>query len=79
MKTGKLALIVIVQKLLEGFDHAPISIAAICTRIVSPVKFAQFIGRAQCIYRTNEHPATIERPGNKADIISDPFFEQADN
>ncbi len=40
LKAGNLALIVIVQMLLEGFDHAPISVAAIGTRIVSPVKFA---------------------------------------
>ncbi len=76
LRAGKIALIVIVQKLLEGFDHPPISVAAICTRIVSPVKFAQFIGRAQRIYRPD---GKIEQDGIKADIISDPFFEQDEN
>ena len=33
--------------LLEECDHPPVSIAAICTNIHSPIKLAQFIGRAQ--------------------------------
>ncbi len=76
LKAGKLALIVIVQMLLEGFDHAPISVAAIGKRISSPVKFAQFIGRAQRIYRQD---GETERHEIKADIISDPSFKQAEN
>ncbi len=77
LKEGKTTLIVIVQMLLEGFDHAPISIAAIGTKIVSPVKFAQFIGRAQRVYRSpNGEP---EPRGYTADVISDGFFEQAEN
>ena len=34
-------LVVVVDMLQEGFDHPPISIAAIMTKIVSPVKFVQ--------------------------------------
>ena len=49
LRDGKITLLVIVQMLLEGFDHPPISVAAIATKIVSPVKFTQFIGRAQRI------------------------------
>ncbi len=76
LRMGKLALIVIVQMLLEGFDHPPISIAAIGTKIRSPVKFTQFVGRALRIYRPGRE---IESEDIKADIISDPFFKQAGN
>ena len=51
IKANRVKLVVVVESLLEGFDHPPISIAAIMTKIVSPVKFAQFIGRAQRIIR----------------------------
>ncbi len=63
--------------LLEGFDHAPISVAVIATRIVSPVKFAKFIGRAQRVYRSPDEYS--ERRGITAAVISDGFFEQAGN
>ena len=33
--------------LLEGFGYPPLSIASIVTRMKSPVKFTQFIGRVQ--------------------------------
>ena len=39
--------VIIVKMLLEGFDHPPVSTAAICTNIHRPIKLAQFIGRAQ--------------------------------
>lgn len=45
IRTGKAEVVIIVNMLLEGFDHPPLSIAAIVTSIQSPVKFAQFIGR----------------------------------
>ena len=51
LKSNELSLVIIVAMLLEGFDHPPISIAAITFNIKSPVKFVQFIGRAQRIYR----------------------------
>ena len=77
LKDGKLTLIIIVQMLLEGFDHPPISVAAIATKISSPVKFAQFIGRAQRVYRSPD--GEVEPDGIKADIISDGFFKQNGN
>ncbi len=77
LKEGKTTLIVIVQMLLEGFDHPPISVAAIATRIGSPVKFAQFIGRAQRVYRSPS--GELEPSGINADIISSSFFQQANN
>ncbi len=76
LKAGKLTLIIIVHMLLEGFDHPPISVAAIATNIHSPVKFAQFIGRAQRVYRLDGEQ---EPSGIKADIISDGFFKQGRN
>ena len=39
--------VIIVKMLLVGFDHPPVSTAAICTNIHRPIKLAQFIGRAQ--------------------------------
>ena len=71
IKSGRIRIIIIVKMLLEGFDHPPVSIAAICTNICSPVKFAQFIGRAQRVM-----------PGEKdvvADVISLKVFDQSEN
>ena len=63
LKNNKLSLVVVVKMLLEGFDHPPISIAAITCNIKSLLKFVQFVGRAQRIYRqdgyTDELPAYI--------------------
>ena len=55
LKNNKLSLVIIVGMLLEGFDHPPISIAAITHNIQSRVKFVQFVGRAQRIYRQDEY------------------------
>ena len=76
IKDDKVKLVVVVAKLLEGFDHPPISIAAILTKIRSPVKFAQFIGRAQRIVRGPEGPEsdTIE-----ADIVTHAHYQQSEN
>lgn len=65
IKTNRVKLVVVVESLLEGFDHPPISIAAIMSNIVSPVKFAQFIGRAQRIVRGHDGP---EAAGILADV-----------
>ena len=71
IKSGKARIIIIVQMLLEGFDHPPVSIAAICTKIGSAVRFAQFIGRAQRV---------LPDEGDvKADVISLSVFEQKIN
>ena len=63
LKNNELSLVVVVKMLLEGFDHPPISIAAITCNIKSLLKFVQFVGRAQRIYRqdgyTDELPAYI--------------------
>ena len=46
-KNGTARIVIIVKMLLEGFDHPPVSTAAICTNIHRPIKLAQFIGCAQ--------------------------------
>lgn len=71
----KLNFVVVVGKLLEGFDHPPISIAAILTKIGSPVKFTQFIGRAQRICRT----PVLEDGTIEADIVMHSFYQQQEN
>lgn len=76
IKTDQVKLVVVVESLLEGFDHPPISIAAILTKIVSPVKFAQFIGRAQRIVRRQEG---LESPEIEADVVTHVFFQQEEN
>ena len=72
LKNNKLRLVIVVAMLLEGFDHPPISIAAITCKISSPVKFAQFVGRAQRIYRG---PEGTEMNG-QADIITLVHYDQ---
>ena len=74
LKNNELSLAIIVEMLLEGFDHPPISIAAITYNIQSPVKFAQFIGRAQRIYRKNGYPDIF-----CANIVTHADYEQREN
>ena len=73
---NEVKLVVVVAMLQEGFDHPPISIAAIMTKIVSPVKFVQFIGRAQRIVRRGGHQ---ESPDIRADIITHISYQQKEN
>ena len=72
LKDNKVRLVVVVDMLKEGFDHPPISIAAILTNISSPVKFTQFIGRAQRIVRT---PKENER-NVCADVVTHVHFNK---
>ena len=78
IKAGKYQIVIIVRMLLEGFDYPPFSIAGIVTRIKSPVKFAQFIGRVQRVVRgkNKDGEDEIEKPTIKADIITHTYFEQ---
>ena len=72
IKLGKYKVVIIVKMLLEGFDHPPFSIAGIATKIRSPVKFSQFIGRVQRVVREGgKKEENIE-----ADVISHAYFEQ---
>ena len=74
LKNNELSLVIIVEMLLEGFDHPPISTAAITYNIQSPVKFAQFIGRAQRIYRKNGYTDIL-----CANIVTHADYEQRKN
>lgn len=76
IKENQVRLVVLVEMLLEGFDHPPVSIAAIMTKITSPVKFVQFIGRAQRIFRERE---VLEDESIVANIVSHSRFEQREN
>ena len=76
LKNNQVKLVVVVDMLKEGFDHPPISIAVILTKIVSPVKFTQFVGRAQRIVRTllgSEVNVIF------ADVVTHAYFQQGDN
>lgn len=75
LKEGKIRIIVMVGMLLEGFDHPPISVAAIATRIHSRVKFAQFIGRAQRVVRVQQE---VEK-NVVAHIVTHEYFQQENN
>lgn len=76
IKSNKVELLVVVDMLQEGFDHPPISIAAILTKIVSKVKFVQFIGRAQRIVRSNE---SAESQNVVANVVTHSRFKQREN
>ncbi|XP_067023777.1 uncharacterized protein [Acropora muricata] len=73
IRNNQVKLVVVVAMLLEGFDHPPVSIAAILTNIESAPKFAQFIGRAQRISRSQ---ATLEDQAIHADIVSHEYYDR---
>jgi superfamily II DNA or RNA helicase len=69
-KTGKMDALIIVQRLLEGYDHPPISVLGIATHLVSSVKFQQFVGRGLRIIEGED--------GIKADVITHKRYDQRD-
>lgn len=77
IRASAIKLVIVVSMLLEGFDHPPISIAAIMTKIVSPVKFVQFIGRAQRVVRGQD--GMLESGAIEAQIVTHREYEQAEN
>ena len=76
IQSNQVKLVVVVDMLREGFDYPPISIAAIMTKIVSPVKFAQFIGRAQRIVRGHQGLESAEIFSN---VVTHSYFQQEEN
>lgn len=68
INNNEVRILVIVKKLLEGFDYPRVSVAGIVTRIRSPLVFAQFVGRARRVIRGEENVV--------ADIITHEYFEQ---
>lgn len=77
IKNNDVKLVVVVEMLKEGFDHPPISLAVILTKIVSPVKFTQFVGRAQRIVRTPDGKS--ESKFIHAHVVTHCYFKQENN
>jgi superfamily II DNA or RNA helicase len=69
-KCEEIRILVIVKKLLEGFNYPQISVVGIVTRVRSSLAFAQFIGRARRVIRGERNIA--------ADVITHEYFEQVD-
>jgi superfamily II DNA or RNA helicase len=74
IKNNELSLVIVVAMLLEGFDHPPISIAAITYSMKSPIRFVQFIGRAQRVYRKVGYTDEL-----RADIVTHEGYNQREN
>ena len=69
-KRGEFRTIIITQRLLEGFDNVKVAFVAITSKVVSPVRFNQFVGRAVRIDRDMLLEATL---------ITHTRFAQEDN
>ena len=74
IKKGSYDLLIVVAMLLEGFDHPPLSVAGILTKIHSRVKFAQFVGRVQRLVCCPH----VEDGSITGDIITAKQYEQDD-
>jgi len=72
-RSGKIRTLVIIGRLLEGFDHKPVSVLGIVRNIAptSRVLFAQFVGRA---VRKNNPSDPVP-----AQIVTNPYFNQLQN
>ena len=69
---GKIRTLVIIGRLLEGFDHKPVSVLGIVRNIApSRVLFAQFVGRA---VRKNHPDDPVP-----AQIVTHECFKQLQN
>ena len=70
---GRIRTLVIVGRLLEGFDHKPVSVLGIARNVAptSRVLFAQFVGRA---VRKNSPSDPVP-----AQIVSHEYFNQKQN
>ena len=66
LRSGKLDCIVQVQMLGEGFDHPPLSVAAIFRPFASLSPYIQFIGRVMRVV----HEGKADHPDNNAFVIS---------
>lgn len=71
---GKFRTLVVVGRLIEGFDHAPVSVVCIARNVglESRVLFSQFVGRAV-------RKAPGEDPPLKAKLITHYKYNQKDN
>lgn len=66
LKSGELDVIIQVQMLGEGFDHKPLSIAAIFRPYRSLSPYIQFVGRVMRVNRPN----AVAHPDNRAVVVS---------
>lgn len=66
LRSGRLDCIVQVQMLGEGFDHPPLSVAAIFRPFASLSPYIQFVGRVMRVV----HEAKRDHPDNNAFIVS---------
>lgn len=66
LRSGKLDCIVQVQMLGEGFDHPPLSVAAIFRPFASLSPYIQFVGRVMRVV----HEAKADHPDNHGYIVS---------
>ncbi|MHC2623887.1 DNA repair protein RadD [Bradyrhizobium huanghuaihaiense] len=66
LRSGKLDCIVQVQMLGEGFDHPPLSVAAIFRPFASLSPYVQFVGRVMRVV----HEAKPDHPDNHAYVVS---------
>ncbi len=66
LRSGKLDCIVQVQMLGEGFDHPPLSVAAIFRPFASLSPYIQFVGRVMRVV----HEAKPDHPDNNAFVVS---------
>jgi DNA repair protein RadD len=66
LRNGKLDCIVQVQMLGEGFDHPPLSVAAIFRPFASLSPYIQFVGRVMRVV----HEAKPDHPDNHAFVVS---------
>ncbi|MEQ8249551.1 MAG: DEAD/DEAH box helicase family protein [Alphaproteobacteria bacterium] len=66
LRSGKLDCIVQVQMLGEGFDHPPLSVAAIFRPYASLSPYIQFVGRVMRVV----HEAKPDHPDNNAFVVS---------
>jgi hypothetical protein len=66
LRSGKLDCIVQVQMLGEGFDHPPLSVAAIFRPFASLSPYIQFVGRVMRVV----HEGKADHPDNNAFIVS---------
>jgi DNA repair protein RadD len=66
LRSGKLDCIIQVQMLGEGFDHPPLSVAAIFRPFASLSPYIQFVGRVMRVV----HEAKPDHPDNHAFVVS---------
>ena len=70
---GEIRVLVIVGKLLEGFDRKNVSVAAIVRNVAlsSRVLFAQFVGRAVRKFHSEDNVTTM--------VVSHEYYKQREN